>query len=282
MLNYPDFSPVDYLLIGHLTQDITPHGPSLGGTVAYAALTARALGQRVGVVTSWGEELPLAALKGVVVANAPCEHSTTFENITRPEGRTQIIHHVADELDYHLVPEVWRGAPLVHLAPVAQEVLPTLVRHFEGALLCATLQGWLREWDADGRVRVGEWPEARFVLQQVDAAVLSMEDVDGDLGRIDELAAVCPILAVTDAANGAYLHLGGEHYHLPAPTVEMADSVGAGDIFAAAFFSRLRIGDDPIEAARFANQVAAHSVTRQGLRGVPEPHEIYDLTAEMG
>ena len=36
--------PVDYLIIGNLSCDITPEGPRLGGTAAYAALTGHALG----------------------------------------------------------------------------------------------------------------------------------------------------------------------------------------------------------------------------------------------
>ena len=38
--------PVDYLAVGHITIDQTPDGPRLGGSVAYAALTAQALGLR--------------------------------------------------------------------------------------------------------------------------------------------------------------------------------------------------------------------------------------------
>ena len=38
--------PIDYLIIGHISQDITPSGIQLGGTAAYAALTARACGLR--------------------------------------------------------------------------------------------------------------------------------------------------------------------------------------------------------------------------------------------
>ena len=60
MLNPVTLEPVDYLVIGHVAHDLTPEGPRLGGTVAYSALTARALGLRVGVVTAAGEETPEA------------------------------------------------------------------------------------------------------------------------------------------------------------------------------------------------------------------------------
>ncbi len=52
-------APVDYLIIGHITQDITPNGLVLGGTASYAGLTARSFGIRVGIVTSCRLDLDL-------------------------------------------------------------------------------------------------------------------------------------------------------------------------------------------------------------------------------
>ncbi len=64
-------APIDYLVIGHISCDITPAGGRLGGTAAYSALTARALGLRVGIVTAWGGELPLDILDGIQVQSIP-------------------------------------------------------------------------------------------------------------------------------------------------------------------------------------------------------------------
>ncbi len=80
---------IDYLVIGHITQDLTPEGPRMGGTATFSALTARALGLRVGIVTSWGEEIPSDILQNITVVNYPAERSTTFENIYTPQGRVQ-------------------------------------------------------------------------------------------------------------------------------------------------------------------------------------------------
>jgi hypothetical protein len=44
MSNLIAMEPVDYLVIGHVAHDLTPEGWRLGGTAAYSALTARALG----------------------------------------------------------------------------------------------------------------------------------------------------------------------------------------------------------------------------------------------
>lgn len=281
MLNLAPLEAVDYLVIGHLTRDLTSSGPRLGGTVAYAALTARALGLRVGVVTAWGAELPLGPLRHIPIVSYPAEVSTTFENRYQDGRRQQIIHSVAPNLDYYMIPEPWRQAAIVHLGPVAQEVEPGLVRRFPTALIGLTPQGWLRRWDKEGHVRPDEWPEAPFVLEQAGAAVISSEDVGNDENRIEEMAVSCRILAVTEAHQGARLYWNGDVRRFRAPQVEEVDATGAGDIFAAAFFTRLYTTRDPWEAARFATQVAAISVTRPGLEGIPTPEEIQDCMVEV-
>jgi sugar/nucleoside kinase (ribokinase family) len=59
------------------------------------------------------------------------------------------------------------------------------------------------------------------------------------------------------------------------------DPTGAGDIFAAAFFTRLLSTRDPWEATRFATLVASCSVTRVGLGGIPTPSEIEECMLEI-
>lgn len=281
MLEISLLKPVDYLVIGHITLDITPSGYRLGGTAAYASLTARALGLRVGVVTSWGVEISLAELQDIPVVSFPAERSTTFENLIAPSGRIQYLRHVADPLEYYHIPEPWRSASIVHLGPVAQEVDPGIVRNFPAALIGLTPQGWLRSWDAQGRVSPGEWPEADFVLRRAGAAVISSEDVGHDEERIDEMAASCRVLAVTEGAAGARLYWNGDVRRFRAPEMEEVDATGAGDIFAAAFFTRLFTTRDPWEAARFATQLSAVSVTRPGLAGAPTRDEIETCTVEV-
>ena len=281
MFNLSPLEPINYLIIGHLTRDLTTAGPRIGGTAAYAALTAHALGLRVGIVTSWGAELPLGNLKQIPIISFPADHSTTFENIYTEKGRIQVIHSVAPHLDYHLIPEPWRQAPIVHLGPVAQEVEPGLIRHFPTSLVGITPQGWLREWDESGNVHFTEWPEASFTLQQAGATVIGIEDVLKDENRIEEMASASRILVVTEGSAGARVYWNGDVRRFRAPQVEEIDSTGAGDIFAAAFFVRLYLTRDPWESARFANQIAAASTTRQGFDGIPTPEEIQEYMVEV-
>jgi hypothetical protein len=271
---------IDYLLIGHFTRDLTPRGPILGGTAAYSALTAQSMGMQVGVVSAWDDTLSLDPLQGVPVAGFQADQATTFENLATESGRTQFLRHVAPRLDYHHVPEAWRSAPIVHLGPVAQEVQPTLLNRFPDSFLCTTPQGWLREWDSEGRVHPTEWPEFVFVLNRSDAAVISEEDAGFNRIRIEEMAAACNLFVVTKAHAGASVYYNGEVRQFPAPDVLTVDATGSGDIFAAVFFRHYHLTLDPWESAQLAVQVATLSTTRKGLLGVPSADEIRTLLSE--
>jgi len=281
MYQLAPIEPVDYLIIGHITRDLTANGPRLGGTVTYSALMAQALGLRVGIVTSWGTELPLGPLQSIPIINNASENSTTFENISTPDGRVQTVHKIAKKLDYHLVPDLWRNTPIVHLGPLVQEVDPTIVRFFSSSLIGLTPQGWLRAWDSEGQVYLTEWPEAAFVLEHAGAAVVSLEDVDGDERRLEEMATYCQVLAVTEGANGVRIYWNGDIRRFPAPQADELDTTGAGDIFATAFFVRLHTTRNPWEAARFANLLASISVSRMGLEAIPTPEEIQTCMIEV-
>ncbi len=282
MLSLVPLEPVDYLVIGHAARDLTPSGPRLGGTIAYSALTARALGLRVGVVTSVGADAnaSLDALDGIPVVSIPSEHSTTFENIYFEGGRKQILHRRATPIDFAYVPEIWRRASIVHLGPIAGEVEPILPKGFAPELLGLTPQGWMRGWDESGRVHPARW-EDKSALEAAGAVSLSLEDVDGDMEQVERLAQHTRVLAVTDGASGCVLYWHGDRRRFHAPRFPEVDATGAGDIFAAAFFIRLYATRDPWEAARFATLLASHSVTRIGLDGIPTQPEIESCLVEV-
>lgn len=281
MLTYPGITPVDYLIIGHILQDLTPEGTQIGGTAAYSGLTAAALGQRVGVVTSWGEESGTEELSELKIANFLTEHSTTFENQYTPEGRVQLIHHLAPALDFYHIPESWRSTPIVQLAPMAGEIPPNLVRMFPEADLFLTAQGWLRSWDEKGRVEMREWVEASYMLPFARAVVISEEDVGGDLDTIYQLAASTPVLAVTKGPDGADIYAAGQVHRIPAPEYIEVDPTGAGDIFAAAFFTQLSNFSDPVRAAEVAVAIASDSITRPGLSAAPNYDRVTDILRKV-
>lgn len=281
MLVTAPIDPIDYLIIGHLTCDRTPQGCQLGGTAAYAALMARSLGLRPGIVTSTDPELPLDALRDIPVVNYIAEHTTTFENIHIQQERQQTIAGVANSLGYHHIPDSWRKAPIIHLAPVAQELETNIVRALSNPLIGLTPQGWLRRWDQHGRISIAEWPEAAFVFQHTGAVVISINDIGHDQAILEEFITACPILAVTAGEEGSDIYWNGDVRRFRPLPVDEVDTVGSGDIFATAFFVRLYTTRDPWEAGRFATQVASYSVTRAGMDSVPTSDEIEACLVEV-
>ncbi|GJQ51448.1 MAG: hypothetical protein HKUEN02_02950 [Anaerolineaceae bacterium] len=272
---------VEYLAIGHAAHDLTADGARLGGTVAYAALTARALGMKAGIVTAVGKETPLGALNGIPVVLSDSLRSATFENVYTPEGRVQYLRAQAARIDFNLVPRPWRGASIIHLGPIANEMDTSLPEDFSPAFLGITPQGWMRQWDASGRVSRCDWLNSETILQKANAVVVSREDVSGDHELIERMAHQTQMLVVTEGAEGCVLYWNGDRRRFRALEVDEVDATGAGDIFAAAFFIRLARTRDPWEAARFATLLASHSVTRVGLDGIPTQAEIESCLMEV-
>lgn len=277
----PELRPVDYLLIGHVAVDLTPTGKQLGGTVSYAALTARAMGLRVGMVTSTGGDAPLHLLEGIQIFNIPSEQSTVFENVKTKDGRKQTLHHRAAPILFEHVPLVWRDAPIVHLSPIAQEVDMAMADKFPSSWVGVTPQGWMRAWDENGSVFAKAWENSEQVLGQVGGVVMSLEDIDRDLELVEWMAHHTRLLCLTEGEQGAVLHWHGDRRRFRPPSVEEVDATGAGDVFTAGFFTRLYQTRDPWEAARFATNLAAYSVTRAGLNGIPTREEIEHCKMEV-
>jgi len=281
MHNLTTLEPVDYLVIGHVAHDITPDGYRLGGTAAYSALTARALGMKVGIVTAQGAETSLDKLTGVSIVSLDSPQSTTFENIYTREGRIQYLRARASRIHFDMVPTVWRDAAILHLGPIAYEIDAVPPNGFSPALLGVTPQGWMRQRDSLSRVSRTTWKNPEPLLKQAGAIVISREDVNGDDELIEHMAHQTQLLAVTEAQEGCVLYWHGDRRRFRAPDVQEVDATGAGDVFAAAFFIRLFRTRDPWEAARFATLIASRSVTRVGLDGIPTPQDIEECLMEV-
>jgi sugar/nucleoside kinase (ribokinase family) len=268
------YPSIDYLVVGHITRDLSPQGATAGGTAAYAGLTAAALGLHVGAVTSFGADMHMTRLGDVMIHAIRAPQTTTFTNEYTPTGRRQRITGRAAELTLEHVPPEWRTARWVHLGPVANEVDPALATAFPQASLGLTPQGWFRDWDAEGNIKVIPWAPRKAAIASARAVVISLEDVAGEESAIKDIADACPLLVVTDGAHGARVYSEGRMKMVPAPAVVASDPTGAGDIFAAAFFAALDRGGDTLRAARFATLIATQSATRRGLTGVPSRREV--------
>lgn len=238
----------------------------MGGTVSFSGRTAQALGCRTAVLTSAAADYDLSrAMAGMMVQRKPAAATSTFENIYTPDGRVQILHDRAETLTAVDIPPAWQRAAIVHLAPLTNEVDAELVHTFSNSLIGVTPQGWMREWDDNGRVHACALKNPETILPLAAAVILSEEDLPHP-GALAQLLPWSRLLVLTHGANGCTVYFGDDKRHFPAPQVTEIEPTGAGDVFAAAFLVRLhQTGGNPWEAARFANEIAAQSVTQIGL-----------------
>lgn len=81
------------------------------------------------------------------------------------------------------------------------------------------------------------------------------------------------MLILTCGVNGSYVFTPGNVSFQPTPKVEVADTVGAGDSFTAAFISSIINGDPVEEAHRKAVAVSAYVCTQNGA--MPQLPEEY-------
>lgn len=266
----------EYLLIGHMTADLTPDGRLPGGTVSYATRTAASFGLRVALLTSAtaGDPLLDSLTPYGEIVSLPAAQTTTYENIYTPTGRVQYVRGVAAPIGAADLPAHFLGAPLVHLAPIADEVDPQIAHQFRDSTVLLTLQGWLRRWDADGRVHFKRWFDPD-VLKSIDIVVFSEEDILESPQMEAEFAGAVKHLIVTRAEKGGTYYHDGVPTDYTTPHVELINPTGAGDVFAASLLASLPpLHHDLPAALRVAARLGAVSVTRYLLDGAPTPDEV--------
>ncbi|MBX3049842.1 MAG: hypothetical protein KF753_00135 [Caldilineaceae bacterium] len=283
--------PLDFLVIGHVTRDIPGADPTateyiLGGTVSFAAVTAAKLGRHPTVLTRAGQDVdltPLRAVGGLCVL--PSDRTTTFANIYTPDGRVQYCYTPAPVILASDVPENLRNPKVVLLGPLVQEINPDMIHIFpKDTVVAAVPQGWMRKWDADGRVHPTPWTTAQAFLPHLDALILSIEDVDGDMSLIEEYCTHVPLLVMTQYREGSTVYQrqadGSVRVtQVPPRPAQEVDPTGAGDTFATAFLLRLQETGDPQDAARYANVTASFGVEGPGVSAIPSHQAVLDYMA---
>jgi len=270
----------DYTTLGHVTVDVLADGSrQAGGTALYSALQAARLGQRARIITQGRadelEDLLEPYRSELEVTILPAARTTTLATSGSGVGRRQRMLAWAGPLA--------QGIPLqstiLHLAPVARET-PT---SWDGsaAFVGLTPQGLLREWSgADGAISLeaarADARDGAAAKRRTAPPGRSIADVLPLAGGCDALVlsdderAVCAELIAAASDGGAVVAItagprpttlllaDGTSLEAPVPVVERpCEDLGAGDVFAAAFFVALAEGSPPALAAAYGSAAAA-------------------------
>jgi 1D-myo-inositol 3-kinase len=298
----------DYTTIGHVTVDVLDDGSRrAGGTAFYSALQAARLGLRALIVTRGvpGEiEALLAPHRGELALTVmPAAQTTTLRTLGSGSERGQRVLAWAGPILTEELPPL--DTAILHLAPVARETpggWPGRVRPRAGTppreavpsrervpFVGLTPQGLVRDWSAPGGEIVRVPPTgaaadaADAVAGECDAIVVNEHERASCAGMI---AAACDggaIVAVTAGASpitilapsAAASGLRTDDLELDVPRLERpVDDLGAGDVFAAAFFVALSEGRSPLDAAAFANAAAAVRMCGVGADAIGGREEV--------
>ena len=260
-----------FVAVGHVTLDRVGDTIRPGGAALYAAMTAHRLGLSAGILTSHADDFPLDELPPQIeVISVPAAQTTTFEHREVEGRRTLRVTDAAGPLGVADVPDDWRDAPMVLLAPVLNEVDPLLATAFGDASLAAAAQGWLRGVGADGAVTPTIWMPPDFLIARLQALFLSREDVGEDLTGAVEMFQRVPVGVLTAGEDGALLFVNGDRYEIRPHPVREVDGTGAGDVFAATFLIDYHRDGNPWDAAALAACAGALTVRGEGIAAVPD------------
>jgi len=263
------------LAVGHVTFDRRDQGEVLGGSVSYASLTVRRLGWEAAVLTAAGPDFePARDLPGTPAFVHPSSTTTRFANIYEAGGhRRQVMSSRADDIELLPLPEEWRAPDALLLSPLVGEIKGALAPSFEAGCVGAIAQGWLRAFDAEGKVRAQDWVDPGRALPGVHVLFLSQHDLPEGRDPRDFLAHV-PMVAVTRGWKGVTLLSREGEVEVPGYPRPEVDPTGAGDVFAAAFLVGYHERADPQQAAVFACCAASCAVEGVGASSLGDRAEI--------
>ncbi len=299
LMGNPPKDRYDYIAVGHVTRDVIEDRP--GGTVSqpgggafYSALQAARLGLRTLIVTQgipkeihtllepFSGELDLRVI--------PAKHTTTLSTRGSGTRRSQRVLAWAGPI----VEPLTLDTEILHLAPVARET--PAAWHGQARFVGLTPQGFVRRWQLDEDVPLvqldtgsllGDVPlsgggdttlagdispvdlEAQLLPEHFSAAVISEDECESCHALFTVARRGGAYVAVTAGSRPATVHLptpaAGSVVQTGVPrVVAPREDLGAGDVFAAAFFVALHEGRGPLEAATFGNAAAAMRIADLG------------------
>lgn len=289
----------DYVTVGHVTRDAIEQRADgtvyqVGGSAFYSALQAARLGLRTLILTQGapGEiEAMLAPYADEFELRViPAAHTTTLSTRGSGATRTQRVLAWAGPI----VEPIELDTAILHLAPVARET--PVMWQGRASFVGVTPQGLVRSWDQGEGVPLVQL-DAESLLGDIPLAPPDSDALAGDISSValdpallpeDFDAAViseheCPdchaLFSAARRCNAPVAVTAGSRpttVHLPfsgtksvvrtsvPPIVTVRDDIGAGDVFAAAFFIALADGRAPLEAGQFANAAAAVRIAGLG------------------
>jgi sugar/nucleoside kinase (ribokinase family) len=243
-----------------------------GGGAFYSALQAARLGLRTLIVTRGNPSEITGLLEPyrdeLSVQIVPATHTTTLGTSGVGSARQQRVLAWAGPITEDLVLEssiAELATSILHLAPVARET----PNRWPGraASVCLTPQGLVRDWSRAGDISLIPL-DPGLLPEHFDAAVISAAEHDSCQELISTSAACGATVVETAGAEPTTIYLpnGGSVRQATPAIAAPRDDLGAGDVFAAAFFVALREGLSAGAAVDYGHAAAAVRISGVGAQ----------------
>lgn len=291
-------APFDIVTIGHLAIDIikssnirTPK-PTLGGPPTYVSAAATKLGAKVSIISKVGNDfsdkhmqwlrknnIDLSGLERVLNAS-----TTRFILEYKNSKRKLQLQTRASPIRPLDIPDSLK-AEIIHVAPIANEIAPTLIPELHNCAEVLSLdpQGFVRSFDAEGNVGLQKWMHPE-VLARIDIFKSAVEEIRAMTGVKDLGQAMrqisnrgIKIVIVTLGTKGSLLLSEGQFQTIPACKPRaFVDPTGAGDAFIGGFLAEYTRGKDVSWCACIGSAAASFVVEGLGPEKFGEKHEVYE------
>ncbi|UCH57433.1 MAG: hypothetical protein JSV18_00495 [Candidatus Bathyarchaeota archaeon] len=285
----------DIAVIGHMAIDriITSEDErtQLGGPPTYIALAAKRLGKRTETITKVGGDIldlfhPQIDELGISLRDMIDEsaETTRFTLDYRGMGRRLSVDSICGDI----YPDAIFGDHDAALfAPIIGEIQPSTIASMSSDKIALDPQGFLREVQADGSLRLKSWRD-RSAIRRVSVFKSSVEELGYVTGEVDPRRALSRIRSLgaeiaiaTMGREGSLLSEGGRRFHIPAFETNTVDPTGAGDAFLGVFFMEYLVGEDPLWCAAMGTAMASFVVKTKGAEMEASRREIVDRSESV-
>jgi 2-dehydro-3-deoxygluconokinase len=276
-----------------------------GGDTSNAAIAASRQGASVGYITAIGLDWPGDSFMALW-QREQVDSSTVIRTdraltgvyfVTHDKAGHHFLHYRKDTPAALYQPgdlprDAIAAARMFYVSGISQGISASAADAVFAAIELARQHGVKVAYDTNYRPRL--WPPRRaasvihnaialadYVLPGVDDAQVLTGITDPDKVLDFYLRLGPRVVVLKMGEDGAYVATPEQRVRVARHAVHTVDATGAGDTFCGSFLARILAGDEPLDAARYANVAAALKCTGYGaVAPIPRAEQVLAVLAE--